>query len=131
MLKLSHQVETFENVPMVPDSLVLSTDPPPPRFGIGELVRHRRYGYRGVVVSLDRTCQADEAWYEKNQTRPNRNQAWYSVLVHGSEQVTYAAENSLTSDGTNDPVDHPLFREFFTIFEDGSYRRNERPWPGW
>lgn len=131
MLKLSHQVETFENVPRVPGSLVLSTDPPPPRFEIGELVRHRRYGYRGVVVSLDRTCRADEAWYEKNQTRPNRNQAWYSVLVHGSEQVTYAAENSLADDATKEPVDHPLIREFFTLQVDGTYRRNDRYWPGW
>ena len=45
--------------------------------------------------------------------------------------MTYAAENSLIGDGTNEPVDHPLFREFFTVNEDGSYQRNDRPWPGW
>ena len=28
-----------------------------PDFTSGQLVRHRHYGYRGVVVEADRTCQ--------------------------------------------------------------------------
>ena len=36
-------------------------------FQPGDLVRHRRYGYRGVVVARTDSCQADDAWYFKNQ----------------------------------------------------------------
>ena len=102
-----------------------------PRFSPGNLVRHRRYGYRGVVVSRDETCQADETWYQSNVTRPERNQPWYSVLVDGSEQITYAAETSLLPDESDAPVEHPLISNFFDGFIDGSYRRNDRPWTGW
>ncbi len=39
-----------------------------PKFQSGQLVAHRRYGYRGVVVEYDLTCQADDSWYYSNQT---------------------------------------------------------------
>ncbi len=51
-----------------------------PLYHPGQIVRHRRYGYRGVVVDSDLTCKADEAWYQSNQTQPDRNQPWYHVL---------------------------------------------------
>jgi hemimethylated DNA binding protein len=100
-------------------------------FSVGDLVKHRRYGYRGVVVARDGTCRADDAWYQANVTRPDRNQRWYSVLVDGSEQVTYAAESSLAPDDTGAPVHHRLVPKFFDAFIDGTYRRNDRRWPGW
>ena len=95
----------------------------------GQLVRHVRYGYRGVVVSADPECRADEAWYQANNTQPDRDQPWYHVLVHGTEQVTYAAATSLDVDLHAEPIQHPLVALFFSAFEDGHYVRNERPWP--
>ena len=56
----------------------------PARFQPGHLVRHRRYGYRGVVVALDLECGAGDDWYRSNRTQPDRDQPWYHVLVHGS-----------------------------------------------
>ena len=41
-----------------------------PQFAIGQVVQHLRYGYRGVIVAYDQTCQADESWYQRNQTQP-------------------------------------------------------------
>ena len=32
-----------------------------PRFEPGQLVVHRRYGYRGVVVAFDVTCEAKDS----------------------------------------------------------------------
>ena len=98
-------------------------------FQMGQLVRHKKYGYRGVVVDYDSSCQADERWYQSNQTQPNRDQPWYHVLVHDSYQVTYAAESSLMEDISDEPVVHPLVTKFFTKFEEGHYIRNEQPWP--
>jgi heat shock protein HspQ len=101
-----------------------------PRFVSGAIVRHRRYGYRGVVVSADGHCKAAPKWYMSNKTQPDREQSWYHVLVHESNVVTYAAESSLTSDESEMPIEHPLVAVFFTGIESGSYIRNDTAWPG-
>lgn len=98
------------------------------RFAPGDLVRHRRYGYRGLVVALDQTCCASEDWYQSNNTQPKRGQPWYHVLVHGSQQITYAAQDSLTEEPDPAPVHHPLVEVFFSEYEGVRYVRNERPW---
>jgi heat shock protein HspQ len=106
------------------------SDYPPPKFAPGDLVRHVRYQYRGVVVALDPKCAAGEQWYQSNQTQPDRAQPWYHVLVHESGSVTYPAESSLEPDDTAEPIIHPLLGQFFSEFADGKYHRNKTPWPG-
>lgn len=108
-----------------------SISPEKPRFAVGQLVEHRRYGYHGVVVALDTTFKAPESWYMKNQTQPNKNQAWYHVLVHNSDGVTYAAEDSLQSDRSGLEINHPLVKQLFKSFEEGAYIRSDEPWQGW
>jgi heat shock protein HspQ len=99
-----------------------------PIFEPGQLVRHRRYGYRGVVVQRDETCQADDQWYLKNQTQPDRNQPWYHVLVDRSSTCTYAASENLTAELVAQPIQHPLLPHFFSEFKNGAYVRNDKPW---
>lgn len=101
-----------------------------PIFQPGQLVRHRRYKYRGVVVDVDSSCQADDQWYAKNQTQPDRDQPWYHVLVHGTATCTYAAAENLEADPSPAPIIHPLLTHFFSEFQDGAYIRNDEPWPG-
>ncbi len=98
------------------------------RFAPGQLVHHRRYGYRGVVVDLDAACQAPEEWYLSNKTQPPKDQPWYHVLVNGTPQVTYAAETSLEEDFSGQEVLHPLLEVYFEGFKAGSYVRNDRKW---
>ena len=102
-----------------------------PLFAPGQLVRHRRYGYRGVVADFDMTCMAEESWYYANRTQPPRNQPWYHVLVDGSAVVTYAAQTSLEADEIEDPVEHPLLDTLFSHFENGRYERTEVRLRGW
>ena len=97
----------------------------------GDLVRHRRYGYRGVVVQFELQCAAPDSWYQANRTQPVRQQPWYHVLVHDSEGTTYAAQENLQPDPSGSPVVHPLIDEFFTDYVAGRYVRNQRPWPQW
>ncbi len=85
----------------------------------GKIVRHRRYGYRGVVVDFDLICKAEEAWYQSNQTRPDRNQPWYHVLVDGSDITTYAAQTSLQADERPPPKNHPVHRHVFSALNSG------------
>jgi len=98
-------------------------------FNIGQIVRHKRYGYRGVIVDFDTSCKADPDWYLANKTQPERNQAWYHVFVHQTDQVTYAAQSSLTADENKQEIEHPFIDYFFKNFTNGEYIRNQRPWP--
>ena len=99
-----------------------------PVFKPGQLIEHKRYGYRGVVVDFDTTCQADNFWYESNQTQPDRCQPWYHILVHGATHTTYAGQTSLLPDDSGKEVDHPLVPHFFNEFKGGLYIRNNEPW---
>lgn len=102
-----------------------------PKFTPGTLVRHRRYGYRGLVVAVDDRCQASHEWYMSNRSQPELNQPWYHVLVHQSATTTYAAESNLVDDASEEPIDHPLIDEYFSFEPPARYLRNERPFVGW
>lgn len=101
-----------------------------PRFRAGQLVRHKRYGYRGVIVEADSVCKANEQWYKGNLTQPKREQPWYHVLVDASASTTYAAEENLLLDESGEAIIHPLLEYFFNDFVGGAYIRNDIPWPG-
>jgi len=98
-------------------------------FASGQLVRHRLYHYRGVVVDADPECRASIDWYHANRTQPGREQPWYHVLVDGGDQVTYVAESNLELDRSARSIDHPLLAQFFHGFRDGRYVRNAQSWP--
>lgn len=94
------------------------------KFSIGELVHHRLFGYRGVIVDVDPTCQAPDEWYDTvARTRPPKNRPWYHVLVHDHEHTTYVAERNLEPDESVEPIRHPLLDNFFSGFANGTYVR--------
>ena len=96
-----------------------------PKFAIGQLVHHRLFGYRGVVVDIDATFQLSEAWYEQvAKSRPPKDAPWYRVLVGGAMHETYVAERNLEEDSLGSPIEHPLLGHFFDSFEDGHYVRS-------
>lgn len=99
-----------------------------PKLCCGQLVKHRKYGYRGVVVDFDLNCQASDSWYRNNLSHPDKNQPWYHVLVDSSEATTYAAESSLEADPRGKEISHPLLAVYFDRFEKGKYLRNQVPW---
>ena len=84
-----------------------------PKFKAGQIVTHLKYSYRGLVVESDETCQADEIWYQSNQTQPDREQPWYHLLVDGNQHVTYVAETNLEPDLSGNPIVHPMLNLFF------------------
>ncbi len=104
--------------------------PTAPEFQPGDLVKHRRYQYRGVIVQCDPECLASESWYRKNKTQPPRNQPWYHILVDSQALTTYAAQTSLEADDVFLPITHPLVEVFFTKFTGCGYQRNDVPWLG-
>ena len=106
----------------------INKDSNQPLFEAGQLVRHRRYNYRGVIVERDLTYRGTEQWYQKNNTQPHREQPWYHVLVDGAMLETYAAHSSLGADVQATEVEHPLVEVFFSGLINGRYVRNDRPW---
>ncbi|QDU36385.1 Heat shock protein HspQ [Maioricimonas rarisocia] len=98
-----------------------------PVYDPGDVIVHRRYGYRGVVVAVDPYCQADPGWYLSNKTQPDRNQPWYHVLVHDASHTTYVAEENLLPDDSSLPVRHPWLRRYFSDYDGHHYVRNDTP----
>ena len=94
------------------------------KFFIGQIVHHKRFDYRGVIVDVDATFQGSDAWYAQvARSRPPKDQPWYRVLVDGGEYETYVAERHLEPDLETTPISHPAVEELFSSFEDGVYRR--------
>ncbi len=92
------------------------------RFAIGDLIQHRRFEYRGVVVDVDACFQGSEAWYAQvARSRPPKDAPWYHVLPHDASHMTYVAERNLESDPSGEPVQHPLLEHFFSDFREGRY----------
>lgn len=107
--------------------------PDNPSFKEGDVIKHRLYEYRGLIVEIDSSCQAEDAWYQSNQTKPDRNQAWYHILVDGNQQVTYVAESNIDLDQSGNPIVHPLLNLFFYGVDEknNKYLRNDIPFnPG-
>ena len=92
------------------------------QFSPGELVRHARFDYRGVVVDVDATFQLSDEWYEQvARSRPPKDRPWYHVLVDGSTSATYVAERHLEADVSLAPIQHPLLDHYFRVFREGRY----------
>ena len=101
------------------------TTPSSALFSPGELVQHRKFGYRGVVFDVDASFSGSDDWYEQvARSRPPKDAPWYHVLVHNAQHTTYVAERHLESDPTGEPVHNPLLEHFFDEFRDGRYVRN-------
>ena len=97
------------------------------RFSVGDLIHHRLFDYRGVIVDVDPTFQASEDWYEAvAKSRPPKDKPWYHVLVHADIHTTYVAERNLEPDEGTDQIIHPLLERFFTRFENGRYVCDQR-----
>lgn len=95
------------------------------RFGVGMLVKHRLFDYRGVIYDVDAVFQGSDEWYARMaRTRPPKDQPWYHVLVHEHTHETYVAERNLEPDESGAAVLHPHIEHYFDAFENGSYRRN-------
>ena len=97
------------------------------QFHIGQLIHHRLFDYRGVIVDVDPVYQGSEEWYDQiASSRPPKDKPWYRVLVHQAEHETYVAERNLAPDDSGEPIRHPLLDEFFSGLEGDSYQMRSR-----
>jgi heat shock protein HspQ len=96
------------------------------KFSVGQLVYHKLFNYRGVIIDVDPTFQGSESWYqEMAKSKPPKDRPWYHVLPHRTAHQTYVAEQNLESDDTGEPIAHPLLEYVFREFRDGRYVRTD------
>lgn len=97
------------------------------KFSIGQLVEHKLFNYRGVIVDVDPVFQGSDSWYDQVAlTRPSKDLPWYRVLVHNAVHETYVAERNLEADLSGEPINHPLVATLFDGFKDGFYFINRQ-----
>lgn len=96
------------------------------RFSIGDVVQHRKFGFRGVVFDIDPVFANSEQWYESipEDMRPDKAQPFYHLLAENGESsyVAYVSQQNLVADDSDEPVDHPAIPGLFSSFADGRYR---------
>ena len=95
------------------------------KYHLGQVLRHRRHPFRGVVFDVDAMFSNTEEWYENipEDSRPSKDQPFYHLLAENdrSYYVAYVSEQNLVPDETGEPVDHPDLADLFGEFEDGRY----------
>jgi heat shock protein HspQ len=96
------------------------------KFGVGQIVRHRVYPFRGVVFDIDPVFNNTEEWWRSipEDVRPRKDQPFYHLLAENAETeyIAYVSEQNLLPDVTGTPLRHPQIGEMFTVLEDGSYQ---------
>ena len=91
-------------------------------FEIGQIVHHRLFDYRGVVLDADPDFQGSEEWYRQMaRSLPPKHKPWYHVLVDESEAMTYVAEQNLEAARDLRPIHHHLIEHGLMRYEDGHY----------
>ena len=101
-----------------------------PLFNIGDIVKHRIYPFRGVIIDVDPEFSNTEEWYQSipAEIRPSRNQPYYHLMAENTETfyTAYVSQQNLVKDGQNGPLEHPDLEEMFSGIDKGKYQlRNE------
>jgi heat shock protein HspQ len=95
------------------------------KFGIGQVVKHRFYPFRGVIFDVDPIFSNTEEWWRSipAEVRPAKEQPFYHLYAENadSQYVAYVSEQNLMSDESGEPVRHPQVSETFERTEDGRY----------
>jgi heat shock protein HspQ len=102
------------------------------RFGIGDVVKHRLYPFRGVVFDVDPIFSNTDEWLQSvpADIRPRKDQPFYHLLAENAETtyIAYVSEQNLVPDESGKPCRHPKLGELFEGPIEGIYRpRSSRP----
>lgn len=95
------------------------------RFGIGQIVRHRIFPFRGVIFDVDPAFANTEEWWLAipEEIRPAKDQPFYHLLAENEESayVAYVSQQNLLPDEEGEPVQHPAVGQIFGEYRNGRY----------
>jgi heat shock protein HspQ len=96
------------------------------KFALGQVVKHRRYPFRGVIYDVDPVFANTEEWWLSipEEVRPHKDQPFYHLFAENAETeyVAYVSEQNLEPDTSGDPVRHPQVDETFELADGGFYK---------
>lgn len=100
------------------------------KFRVGQVIKHKKFGYRGVIIGWDYKAKAPDHWLQVNHFDPGwRHLPNYSVLVDTRDrtdvQTTYVVEENMDVI-TDSQIEHPEIDSYFTSFDGNQYVL--RPW---
>jgi heat shock protein HspQ len=100
------------------------------KFSLGQIVKHRKFPFRGVIFDIDPTFSNTEEWLLSipEDVRPSREQPFYHLLAENAETeyVAYVSEQNLLADESGKPVRHPQIAEMFERTREGGYKLRAR-----
>ena len=95
------------------------------KYHLGQIVRHRKHPFRGVIFDVDAKFSNTEEWYDAipEDSSPATAQPFYHLLAENDQSyyVAYVSEQNLVPDQTGQPVQHPDVEDIFGEFENGHY----------
>jgi hemimethylated DNA binding protein len=107
---------------------------PVARFAVGQVFRHRKFGYRAVIIEADESCRASLSWMTATGTARlarGATQPFYTCLVdirdRPGAQISYVAEENvdlvLSPPGAEGIplVLHPLIAKHFVAYNRGLF----------
>jgi heat shock protein HspQ len=107
-------------------SMARKLDIPSARFGIGDVVRHKIFDFRGVIFDVDPQFSNSEEWYEAipETLRPSKDQPFYHLLAENAESsyIAYVSQQNLVPDESEEPIEHPAIATMFERAEGGGYK---------
>lgn len=96
------------------------------KFSIGQVVRHRKFPFRGIIFDIDPEFANTEEWWLSipEGSRPRKDQPFYHLYAENAdtEYVAYVSEQNLVLDASDEPLRHPAISERFERGRDGAYQ---------
>ena len=95
------------------------------KYHLGQIVRHKKHPFRGVIFDVDPEFSNTDDWYESipEEHRPVRQQPYYHLLAENNHSfyIAYVSEQNLVEDLSGQPVGHPDIPDLFGPFKNGQY----------
>jgi len=96
------------------------------KFGIGQVVKHRVFPFRGLIFDVDPEFDNTEEWWLSipEEIRPRKDQPFYHIFAENdeTEYVAYVSEQNLVPDTSGEPLRNPMIDRMFVRDASGAYR---------
>jgi len=97
------------------------------KYPIGNQVKHRIFGFRGVIFDVDPVFANSDEWYESipESARPRKDQPFYHLFAEAPDKAPYVAyvseQNLVEDDELDEPISHPELDDIFMDMVDGRF----------
>ena len=96
------------------------------KFGIGQVVKHRIFPFRGIIFDVDPVFDNTEEWWLAipEEIRPSKDQPFYHLFAENAhtEYLAYVSEQNLLPDTSGEPLRSAEVSDIFERNPSGGYR---------